>query len=923
MKLDPEILQQILFKGDARACVSFFTGATELQRAALAPMVVKMHKLCRQAYAASSHYKPKPWPNELPKDLDLDGFGTAVRHAMLAAVSQNQWQESKGYLDHLEWEFEVLTDRRPPWLQRWVEEAFDRQQFSWNLLHRLVSAGVCAKPASDRYIAVMVEAFYEWDYAKKLKAFLKENPSLLKEDIWRIFEVESCLGGVYAKDCPWSVALASLAKEGLISRERLLEACLPALQRDFSPKCARWFAWFYDYLKPTLKERVAHQAIYLRLLGSRVPTTVAFAFDALQLTDPKKPVTSTQLEAHWEPVLLAPQKQTVVEALRWLKTVVEREPAFAPKAACLACHALLHEAPEIQKKSLDFIERCGTPDSPVLQEKLGRIASHVAPSLRRRILALIKAPPVASTPRAAESAFTPKPIPARLAPERALKPVVALEELIQRASAFLETPTNPDEAELVLAGICRFNAERPAGFASLTGPLHKHCLKKAACESYILPRFSPLERMLALTLLTWMDGKDHFPKKLSSLYHDFREDHMAFLCRRFQAVNQRLANGQNLTLLAVPTHQGAWIAPTTLVQRWQTWQKAGQEPDRHEQVLALLRLAPEGRAEALPAAKSLQSQGGEALRFALGEKLPPGRDASLWLAAWRSRQPVGDLPEFEKIHPNLGPDAGTAAKYEYLVEWAKIRGDRQSWNQLYLPLTVKPAAPKQVDSCLAPVLIHRGWDMDEECKFRNFLRYSATVWPANLEPFLATGVSELANFVNYQQIGEQMHCVFLELLSQPHTAMRPMASLILALGLAAHDTEPRGLAQDALIATIEEDRLDVPLLGSLMSQLLQSGSARLMRWSKALGEAAQVSSRHCQTVIQLVGLALQGKPANVTPDISVLLELYYELLMETGLKITDPHTIQFLQGVTTGGRTGKLSKQLLELTTASSLPGKA
>ena len=81
--------------------------------------------------------------------------------------------------------------------------------------------------------------------------------------------------------------------------------------------------------------------------------------------------------------------------------------------------------------------------------------------------------------------------------------------------------------------------------------------------------------------------------------------------------------------------------------------------------MALLRLAPDHRAEALAAARDLRDEPGAAIRYALGSKKEPiGDSAPLWVAAARSRSPWSDDPAVLARHPGLGPDAGRAAIYD-------------------------------------------------------------------------------------------------------------------------------------------------------------------------------------------------------------------------------------------------------------------
>ena len=79
---------------------------------------------------------------------------------------------------------------------------------------------------------------------------------------------------------PFCWSLGRLAKEGLISRERLLAASLEALQLGRHPSDAKWFYEFHEFLEPTIEERASLQTVYCDLLTTDVPTVVAFALEA-------------------------------------------------------------------------------------------------------------------------------------------------------------------------------------------------------------------------------------------------------------------------------------------------------------------------------------------------------------------------------------------------------------------------------------------------------------------------------------------------------------------------------------------------------------------------------------------------------------------------------------------------------------------
>ena len=100
------------------------------------------------------------------------------------------------------------------------------------------------------------------------------------------------------------------------------------------------------------------------------------------------------------------------------------------------------------------------------------------------------------------------------------------------------------------------------------------------------------------------------------------------------------------------------IDPAVLVDRAARY----PEPPPHDAVLALLRLAPDGREQALEQARVVPGEFGDALRHALGSSTETvGRDMPLWIAAARARAPRADDEAVAKKHGRPWPDAARAA----------------------------------------------------------------------------------------------------------------------------------------------------------------------------------------------------------------------------------------------------------------------
>ena len=83
-------------------------------------------------------------------------------------------------------------------------------------------------------------------------------------------------------DNRWLYALTRLADEGRLDRQRLLDASLDALMRDFRASTVGWYAKLHEALAPTREERVARLDRYLALVTSPAPAVVKEGLAALR-----------------------------------------------------------------------------------------------------------------------------------------------------------------------------------------------------------------------------------------------------------------------------------------------------------------------------------------------------------------------------------------------------------------------------------------------------------------------------------------------------------------------------------------------------------------------------------------------------------------------------------------------------------------
>lgn len=928
MPVCPERLKKILSAGDLKAVCRLFKGATEPERQAVAPIVSDWCKRLHLNWKAQFDRKAEA---EVKRTGPTPNWYQAMPAASAAALACANISEIKSLGTQAnvppEAAEEILSERRPPWLDEYVELLSGGELrawgANWKTVRALVRAGLCQPPKHDNYVLDALNGIWPAYEANKtppkLVDLLLQERDWLEQDFWRLFELDGngevslANSDKYSKSAyqTWSDALVELSRRQILSRERLLDASLAALSRDFIQFRAGWFSRFHEALAPTPAERVERVKHYLLLLGSNIPPTVAFALNAIVIVHKVKPLPAAELVGALQPALSARGKAVVKTAIQLLRNAAGRDPLAGLEVCLAVMPALLNEAADVQKAVFDLLEAHAQPGDPALASKLEEYQGAVVPSLKNRLKPWLNGKDSrAAQPSKSETTVAGKPVLSRINPHRAIEPLRNLEDLIHLAGVVLEDPASPDEIERVLDGVSRLCDQRPKDFQDRSGPLRKRALQKRDGRQGDYVSRPVLERQLAMFLLTWIDGKDAFtetPEQVSCGQNQY-----AFLFRRLEVLGHRVASQQALPLLSAPTHAGGWIEPCALAERWLQWQKAGLKLDLEEQVLALLRLSPEGREKAIILAKKLSGEVGEALRFALGDKVTMGKTPALWLAAWRSRQPYGDLPEFESKYPRLGPDAGTGAQYTWEVRAERNKFLDRKWTSLKLKLQTKPACPKALSIAFLPVLFHGPIETSEEGK-KELIRWAAQLWPANREAMFARASTRLEIAVDYADAMDRELCAYVEPLVDWHTELRPMACLSLALSLAAEENSLRGHAQDGLIAAISEGRLDVDLLGSTMARLLETGINRFMRWAKALGEVARVSPLHANAVINLIAKVLGGDPAKAPRNLSALLEVLFELLCETNQRLDDKRTREYLSGLSMGGKTAKLVKQVLAI----------
>lgn len=896
MPLNSNELDRILRAGDVGGVVTFFDGAPEADRRPLAGHVSAWQKLLETN--AASHYLSETALKKLGAfDIIADVYilRPAAYAAALACADIPQIRTVRYAHASENLLVEILDKRRPSWLQAYADGLLDRELNSrsfdeWWLVRAMLKAGLCRPPAHDNYaLGALVgigsrlsqtlrmrkgaESIRDETKSPTLADMIADQHDWLETAFWRLFEVDgtgevnlASIEKYSGVSGAWAEALAELGRRGVLSRARLLDASLAALSRDFIQFRAGWFSRFHELLNPTSEERVARADRYLDLLSSSIAPTVSFALAAIEVIDGETPLAGARLLSALEPVLHARAKGTVLAALKLLERAAVRDPGERDNICTVATSALLQESPDVQKAVFGLIERHGRKLDSRLRDRLSEFAGAVVPSLRKRLDAWLggTSASVVSVSSVSSVSVNRAAVPrarSRLERDRALVSVDTFDDLLDLAGKVLESPDDPHDIERLLDGLSRLCDRVPEDFARRVGPLRKRILKKFADKNGAWIRVPTAVSSVGGVFMSWIDSKaflgsvrdDEFAPGVSDF--GFWTVWEPRLCELSERVCSRIA----LPMLSTPTHRGGWIDPAVLRVRWTAWKGAGATPSVDERALALRRLA--------------------------GEDAEPMRRLLI------HAEPMIDATS----------DHALDVEWRPFIETRSIQG--QTFSSLRVDLSCAGDEPV---SDLRPA-----WGRSDSTS-ADLIRWWPLFEPGNLEPFFLEGAGRMVWSMDYSEVSDRETALYLEPLTDPFCALGPMACLLLALGLAACGTDLRGRARDALIAVISDGRLNAELLGATQRRLIETGANCFGRWAKSLRETARVSPTHRDAISDLFQRTLSGDPEKTPRDLAALLELLVELLCENGKTLEYESTRAYLSRLTTGGKVGKLAKQLLK-----------
>ncbi|MEW5822145.1 MAG: DUF6493 family protein [Cyanobacteriota bacterium] len=629
----------------------------------------------------------------------------------------------------------ILSDRKPEWINEWINEKLkgEWQQISWETLRTLINNGICSKPDSDDYIRLMAVGlpsynFKEADKYIPLSNKIKEDPSLLDDEIWKLFKVETNAfiydwenhASLPANYESWVGCICKLSTEGLLDRQKLINSSLKGLTSGFKNNMLSGYIKVHDKLEPSVDEIHQRQEIYLDLLLSQSSHVVTFALKILKELDKNNLLDDEKFVNSISILFNITTKSQPLAALKILTKILKRSPELINNGIQGIITGLIHQSVDVQSEVISILEEYINADDTNSINAIIMQKDSIAQSLQNKIMNIIskanlsefKTIMVNNCSSSIDDynvnynveSYCSDEIKSRISnlsenvrekfglvypvidlnddlflpfdcnindlkiiPSlQIVKPIDNTDELLETVAHALETVDSAIEVERIIDGISRLCNKKDSTFERLAEPVFKRAEKLGELEGLnrLVSRWGGSNALQDL-LSTWLSSKRLLPKRKFAI-----EGPMRFIENRIYDISERVSKNISAPLLSFPTHENGWIDPEILIERIIMIKKLNINIASHDFIQALLRITPDNRAAALEKSLAIKGPEGKIIQYALGADDKPGwtdnKLSSLWLAAGRARFPYSTLDDFKKLKliANL-PDTIEPAKYSW------------------------------------------------------------------------------------------------------------------------------------------------------------------------------------------------------------------------------------------------------------------
>lgn len=754
---------------------------------------------------------------------------TAVQVAAWLNRREFRFQRGRGALI-----IQALTDRGVTWAPEIIGRVVDalptrddwQLEIEWRFAAELIVASGAPTPRDDPFV---IGWAMQQGYGRGLTTLerLRSDP-FLPDLLPRLFEVDgvgayltSLTGETGSSITAFPAALATLAAEGQVDRDVLLDGCLGRFLRGGPAAQLRGSVQLHTALAPTEAETEARTLDYARLLPATAPAVATLAQTALRRLDRAGRLELDTLLEGAAAILRRSDRALVRAQLSWLDSVARRERDRVGDVLETVEHAFGQEDVGLQERALAIVEAHASACTPEVRARLAARAARLSADLPARARSSLGDPgPVASAGVAAVVA-----VPARRETVRAIG---SSAELAAELAALGQG--GKVELERVLEAIVRLAATDRAGLLNAVAPvMARH--EKATAEYAASPWFGPSLLDKVLDIVRTVRDKRPGPGLAARARGEGGGwiDHALerFVARRLAEAGLWVSERPVPFLLSTPTWTTGHIDPHALVDRIAAAEAGGGRPWSTDMTQAILRL-------------------------------PRTIDPDATARAARLASPEGRLLA-EVLRAGGTPDPRTRR-----VVVRRLRGRGESVADKARP---DDAVFVAVDGVHADPVVQTLFRLDPPVPMGHG---AEVLWPAVLPSHREVIAAHMLDHFEY---GFRGTFDALVLLAECEGPCGPAMVLAVAYGLSAQHPEGRIAAVDALVALLSSGELEPGALGAELGALSVGGQVKLSRAVTSLTELAKAAPEAAVASVALgsvPSLLAHAKPPHGTPDLLAL-----------------------------------------------------
>ncbi|MBX9686110.1 MAG: hypothetical protein K2X27_05380 [Candidatus Obscuribacterales bacterium] len=459
------LLDEMLSKMDAELCLEFFAGMPEKERKTYAQRVLEWYELAEafefdgSAFMKSMRAFPdalnkkqkeqlalvvnfKQGKISIPKQASDPRSLPCSRLAACACASLTDLRKLP--LPAAEYAFRAMIDRKPKWLDKWLDYACQRDSRAvWHQVRAVELSNLAQAERGDNYWVSMLLTLGQAPADELLKK-LEEDPEIADKLLWQMLENEAAvrlfcnpagineqlnfrsrntadwqdwaprLEAARRASYIWQIVILDLANKNENAKKRLIDISLSWLLRlaadtesrsgsglsgELSP--ANYFQSLLDSLNLDRDEKTALADRFIGLLTVKDSSTLAWTLQRLQECELAS-LAYSDLLANLPRVFYQKRKEAAQAAIKLLELCMEESISSPENLAEVCLESFEHPSPDIHKRALSFLKKYKLLANAEVLSALENKSERVSVLIKKEISDLLeKAAPAQSSRKSA------------------------------------------------------------------------------------------------------------------------------------------------------------------------------------------------------------------------------------------------------------------------------------------------------------------------------------------------------------------------------------------------------------------------------------------------------------------------------------------------------------------------------------------